>query len=313
MKVHWTIGLAVLAAALFVAAPAAAMRTGASGSASAEFIGFSTGFELQGTNGYDIRVGAYTERLDSHGRIGVGVTRGNSSGGGGAFYSAPAIVSEQFIKADLGPFGRVDLALNLSGETKKIDIRCSDQSYVFEPGVYEGAVEFTGERGYTTVSATRVPLHPPITSFCGSGRGSGESRGSGLPGARLLGVSYAHGRYLTFQVNKNHRRRGRVPYSVRLREKRGNVKIGREIAGIAPAASFHFDQTLRTADLHLPPPFSGSADLSRRPNSVSPSWTGDLAVDFPGRPDVRLAGPTVHVSLVPACFTHSSGGVAESC
>ena len=303
----------VCLALLGLAAPAAAAGTGASGSASAEFIGFSTGFKLQGTNGYDIRVGAFSERLDGRGRIGVGVTRGDNSGEVGAFYSAPAIVSEQFIEADLGDFGRVDLELHLSGETKKIDIRCSDQSYVFEPGVYEGAVEFTGEQGYTTVNATRVPLHPPITSFCGSGRGSGESRGSGLPGARLLGVSYAHGRYLTFQVNKNHRRRGRVPYSVRLREKRGNVKIGREIVGIAPSASFHFDRGLRTAGLHLPPPFSGSATLSRRPNSVTPSWNGDLAVDFPGRPDVRLAGPTVHVSLVPACFTRSSGGFAESC
>ncbi len=306
--------------ALVGAAPAGAQtrfppgefRILAAKSASAELVGFSSGFTLRGTNGYDIGFGAYSERLDGRGRIGVAVTSQDGFGGS-AFYSAPAIVSEQFIRADLGALGRVDLELHLSGETKKIDIRCSDQSYPFEPGVYEGTLEFEGEQGYTTVSTTQIPLSPPVTSFCGSGHGSGESRGPGLPGARLMGISFAHGRHLAFQVNKNHRRRGRVPYSVQIREKHGSVQILRGIEGIAPASSFHFDGGLHSADLHLPSPFSGSATLRRRPNSVIPSWTGDLAVDFPGRPDVRLAGPTVHVSLVPACFTRSSGGFAHTC
>jgi hypothetical protein len=287
---------------------------GPSLAAKAEFFGYSVGFILKGTNGYDVGVYAVSERRDGRGEIFVGVSRGDDRYRSGASYMAPAIVSEDFVKADLGPFGRVDLALHPSGEEKKIDIKCSKRSYPFESGVYEGVIEFEGEQGYTGVSATRIPFQPPITSFCGGGYGKGESRGPGERGARLQGVSFAHGRRLSFQVNKNHPRRGRVPFSFELRERRDGIRIYRGIEGFAPASSFHFEPNLHSAELNLPSPFSGSATLRHRPNSVIPSWTGDLSVDFVGHPNVRLAGPGVYASLVHACFVYSGdNSTAHSC
>jgi hypothetical protein len=308
MKLRYAICLCLFATIAAVSAPLASASR-------AEPFGYSTGFSLQGTNGFEVDIFGFSEGLDGRGKLGVGVTRKGRHGGSAA-YKAPAIVSEDFIKADLGPFGKVDLAFHPSGHTRKIEVKCSKFTYPFESGTYEGTVEFEGEHGYTRVSATRIPLQPPLTSLCGSGGvgGKGEGRGPGEKGARLRGVSFADGRRLSFQVNKNHPRKGRVPFSATLDERRDEIQIHRSVEGFAPASSFHFDPHLRSAELSLPPPFSGSADLRRRPNSISPSWTGDLAVDFVGHPDVRLAGPGVYVSLVHACFTYSGdGSTASTC
>jgi hypothetical protein len=305
--------LCVCLAALTLAAPAQAAAPGAPSVAVAEFVGHEAGFELQGTNGYSVGIGGFSERLDGKGKVYVGVAR-RGDYKSAAFYSGPAIVSEDFFKADLGPFGRVDLALHPSGRTRKIQVKCSKYSYPFEAGVYEGVVEFKGEHGYTSVSATQIPFEPPITSLCGAGSGKGESGGPGLPGARLRGLSFAHGRRLSFQVNKNHPRRGRVPFSFELSERREGIRIHRSIEGFAPSRSFSFDPDFSSAELSLPSPFSGSATLRRRPNAVTPSWTGDLSVDFVGHPNFRLTGPGIYVSLAHACFSYSGDpSFAESC
>jgi hypothetical protein len=281
--------------------------------ARAEFFGYSAGFRLQGTNGYSVGIGGFSESRDGRGKVYVGVGR-KGEYGSGATYVAPAVISENFFKADLGPFGQVDLVLHPSGHTKKIHIRCSKQSYPFETGSYDGVVEFKGEKGYTRVSATQIPFQPPVTSFCDRGSGKGESRGPGLPGARLQGLSFAQGRRLSFQVNKNHPRRGQVPFSAELSERHEGIRIHRSVEGFAPSRSFSFEPDFSTAELSLPPPFSGSATLHRRPNSVTPSWTGDLSVDFVGHPAVRLAGPGIYVSLAHACFSYSGdSSFAETC
>jgi len=301
-------------AGLAFAAPAEASLPGPPPvAAGAEFIGHSASFRLQGTNGYTVGIYAFSERLDGKGKIDIAVGR-KGDNGSGTFYTAPAAVSEDFVKADLGSFGRVDLAIHPSGAERKIHVKCSKVTYPFELGEYEGVVAFEGEGDYTRIDATRIPFQPPFTSFCGGGSGKGETRAPGLPGARLQGLSFTHGRRLSFQVNKNHPRRGRVPFSAELRERHEGIQIHRYVEGFAPGDSFHFDPDLRSAELSLPSPFSGSATLRRRPNRVTPSWTGDLILDFIGHPDVHLAGPGVYVTLTHACFSYSGEqGFAETC
>jgi hypothetical protein len=300
--------LCVCLAVLALAAPAEAAAPEPPVAAKSEFLGYSAGFRLQGTNGYDLFVSAYSERRDGKGEMVIAAARRNAWYGGGALYVAPAVVSADFFKADLGALGRIDLAIHPSGQKEKIHIRCSRQTYLFESGFYEGTVEFEGEGDYTGASATQIPFQP--FDDCGGGGGSSETRGPSLPGAVLKGVSFAHGRHLSFQFNKNHRIRGKVPYSLELRERRDGIQIQRLIEGTAPTGSFHFEPTLSSAHLGPPSPFDGSATLRRRPNSVTPNWTGDLNVDFPGHPNVRLAGPGVFVSLRHACFTRSGNYAA---
>lgn len=263
---------------------------------------------LEPSNGFQVNLSASSEALGIPGYVSISVTTRRSA----SLYRAPAKVTATSIQADLGPFGEVDLNLHGSGREKTARIRCSHgQTYPYETGVWEGVVEFRGEGGYISGEATRLPVLPYITSFCGSGTGRGETSGPGETGARLRGKSFAHGRILTFQVNKNHAR-GKALFDAELKERRDGVRIYRFASGWLPASAFRHDPDLRNATLSPPAPFSGSATLTRSPNSVSPNWTGDLAIEFPGR-EVALAGPGMNVHLVPACFQLFDKPEATSC
>lgn len=314
MKKRWIswLCLAVLATGAAPTVSAAAEKQASYDES--DFPGEAVEFQIEGSNGYLLHFGAYSDPYleGDDRRVQLGVVVSHKGESGITSYRVPAIVSDSYVKADLGPFGKVDLALRPSGRKRTIPIRCAGgDTYTYEPGTYEGIVEFRGERGYTSARAAQVRLLPLISSFCGSGSGRGESRGGDQPGARLRGSSFAHGRAVSFQVNKNHPR-GRALFEAQVRERRDGVSIYRAVEGWLPPSSFRFDPELRTAKLSPPPPFAGSATLTRPRNSVVPRWGGDLALDFPGR-RVPLAGPGMNVSLVPACFQLFGEAEAHSC
>ncbi|HEX6204345.1 MAG TPA: hypothetical protein VFZ29_00870 [Solirubrobacterales bacterium] len=269
---------------------------------------FAHRLELEPSNGFHIGLSAFSEALGIPAELTIGVETKRSA----ALYKVPAKVTETTIQADLDPFGRVDLVMRGSGRVRTIPIRCSrGQKYPYETGVWEGMVEFRGEGGYVNGRETSLPVLPFITSYCGGGSGRGESRGGEGSGARLKGTSFAHGRFLSFQVNKNHAR-GKALFDAELKERRGGVRIYRFASGWLPASAFRYDPDLRNATLSPPAPFSGLASLRRRPDSVPPLWSGDLAIEFPGR-KVSLAGPGTHVSLIHACFQLFDKPEAHSC
>lgn len=314
MKNGWVYWLCLALLVIGVAPASAAAAEKNVSFDESDFPGQAVEFKLEGSNGYTIYFGAYSdpyiEGNDSRSELGLGILREGDSGV--ASYRTHAIVSESYIKADLGPYGKVDLVRRPSGRKRTIPVRCTGgDTFTYEPALYEGIVEFRGEHGYTGVEATQVRALPLISSFCGSGSGRGESRSSEERGARLKGTSYAHGRTLKFQVNKNHKR-GRALFEAEIRERRDGVSIYRAVEGWLPPASFRYDPDLETATLSPPQPFSGSASLNRVPNSVTALWGGDLAIHFPGR-TARLAGPGMNVSLVHACFELFDGPEARSC
>jgi hypothetical protein len=219
-------------------------------------------------------------------------------------------VTDDSIHARLGTLGRVDLDLHLSGGDKTADSRCLHHPESFQAGTYEGVFEFDGEGGYTHARATRVAGMSWQSLYLGhfacGGGGSGESFGPEEPGARLLGISYANGRTVKFQINKN-RPAGKTIFTASLAERRDGIKIYRQLSGVAGPGAFHYGAKVRTATLSPPAPFLGTAHLTRSRNSVSPLLSGDLKLAFPGH-TVRLAGPGVHVSLEHARLTHGSSG-----
>jgi hypothetical protein len=129
--------------------------------------------------------------------------------------------------------------------------------------IQRGARLYASERASRSPTASHAPLRG--RSPC-RGRGYGEVFGPGEPGARLRGVSFAHGGGATKRLPLPH---------------------------------------LRRATLSPPAPFSGSASLSRSGNSVSPIWKGNLRLAFAGR-DAELAGLGVHVSIGHARFPRSN-------
>ena len=75
-------------------------------------------------------------------------------GGSSADYFAPASFPPTSISADLGKLGRISVKFVPSGSTAQ-RTTCGS-ARMFESGIYEGAIEFRGEGGYTNFSATRI-------------------------------------------------------------------------------------------------------------------------------------------------------------
>jgi hypothetical protein len=308
MRPRWTIclGLVSLVCGSFPVADAVARPVVVDTSESGAV---ATGFKLQGSHGYAISAVAYSEGSGGRGEIDFTARRH----GAFASYRAPAIVTADAIRADVGGVARVDVVRRASGRQETVHPKCIGDGVTYEPGTYEGVIEFNGEEGYTQARKQHVAQLPALLLFGGSGpcgSGYGEVAGPGEPGARLRGVSFAHGRSLSFQVNKNGPL-AKTVFTASLRERRGGILIDRELAGVAQPSAFRFDPQLRTATLAPPTPFSGSASLSRNRNSLSPIWTGDLTLAFPGRSAISLAGPGVHVGLVHARFKRSNSANIE--
>lgn len=265
------------------------------------------GFRLAGTHGYTVSFYAVSESAGGRGRVTVSVRRR----GAVASYTVAGVVTPGSIRASFGALGRVEATVELSGRRTRVRVRdCGSYSEVFEPGEVVGTIRFRGEQGFATAAASRASLVPGAFFFGPCSQGYGESFGKYFPGARLKGVSYAGGRILKFQVNKN-RPEARVLYSASLSERRGGMRIFREVKGTAGPGAFRFGRHLRVATLAPPTPFGGSASTHRSPDAVSPLFRGDLTLDFPGQADFPLAGPEVHVSLEHARRTRgNSSGVA---
>jgi hypothetical protein len=266
------------------------------------------GFRLQGSHGYSITGTIYGGESSEPGRLDLTVSRGDAS----VSYSTPAKVTAGSVRADLGKLGRVDLVFRPSGEDKTVNLKCFGEPETYEAGTYEGIFEFNGEEGYTRARATQLTALPILRLFAFGrtchDKGSGESRGPNLPGARLAGISHAGGRTVRFQFNKN-RRGAKAHFTASLAERVRGIKIDRDVSGFTAANALRYDHHVRTATLAPPAPFAGSAHLRRSENRIAPLWTGNLTVAFPGR-TVALAGSAFHVSLVHARTTGSeSSGV----
>ncbi len=62
------------------------------------------------------------------------------------------------------------------------------------------------------------------------------------------------------------------------------------MTAVAPLSALAIDPEAETAELTAPSPFTGSATYRAFTGKEAGTWRGDLVVDFPGEPGVRLAG-----------------------
>lgn len=257
-------------------------------------------FKLKASHGYSILGLAASERLDGHGDIALIVYRKGAS----ATYLAPATVTPDRLDVDLGALGRISSDIVPSGRTKRFRSDCGEgRLRSVEPRLYRGTFEFHGEHGYTEAAATDVLEDTRFLAglVCGAQRG-GEGTGPGVPGARLRAFSRHGGRRLSLQLNKNRPSKATF-FSATLGESPRGIEIERTVSGRQPAQAFEYDPMLRTATVELAAPFAGAA---RFLHGATPAnrWTGSLSVDFPGEPNVPLAGPQFAVHLVHAQRTN---------
>jgi len=278
---------AVLIAVLALALPAAASAT----DNYVTHAGSSTTGVAPGTNGFKLQ---FWESGRRHFKLTV---KGHHSKtvyqlGGGP-------LSGGRVSARIGSRGIFGLRFVAVGRPKflKPPSWCAGPPARWQPGYLVGHLAFHGERGYTHARAKRVhaareswsPLH------CHYARGPERHPAKE---ARLHLGAWSDGKHgIDFTAALFHRQArpaaGRVEFRAAVIDRSGPVAISREIEVAAPEGSVTFPgppQAFEGATVSPPAPFVGTATFTRTRESTF-TWTGDLAVDFPGFGRIRLAGP----------------------
>ena len=250
-------------------------------------------FRLEGSNGYGIEVtmlredkrAPYIELQVSRDTLSASYQVQGSGGPG--------------IHAAFGPLGRLDLGFRRRG--KSVEQPERGCRWVSESGFYRGSLSFTGEDDYTAVSATNPKgevLRLP-DGFCGFD----DRRGPyGIPDLPNLSETVLRARgpggngSVAFEASRFDAD-GQIMFGATLRERLGAMTIRR--AASARGRKGQFPTSGASHARVLPPaPFTGSAELLD-PKQGPPSWTGTLAVSFPGAPETLLAGEGFAARLCP--------------
>lgn len=244
-------------------------------------------FGLPASNGYGIQV----ERRGD--RVSLTAYHGGKSFLAATSYTVRGRVSPRRIEANFGKLGRVSVRLRTERIRRgKLEEQCTGKPETVRYGAFVGTIRFRGEGGYTSVRVRQAQGrlssgHKFKCVFPNLRPRFGEA-GHGLP--RIPpSLGAAQGRQRIFGVEFSSGRRESILYSAVSQERRGRIEIFRNVFAEAPPASFDFASDLSSATVHPPKPFHGEASFQR--TLAEPTWSGTLSVSFPGRDDVRLAGP----------------------
>jgi len=250
--------------------------------------GAAGAFELQGTHGYKL-----TGMILSTGKSGVLILYVQRKGAMAEYVARGTVTAEGDLDFELGALGRIEVAAQKPGRSETEHPSCG-RPITHEVVEYVGTIEFHGEGGYTEVDATATPLTlKPLAELVCGGRVISEGIGGKGPGVKVR-VTETGGPSLTLQRNPGPH--ARVFYEARIKEERGGVRVDRSVTGHVSAASLHIDRAYDAANFAAGAPFAGEATYAqtrsaRHLHRDQGTWRGDLTVDFPGDPHVRLAGP----------------------
>jgi hypothetical protein len=281
--------LLVLLALLAVPAAAAAQS------------GLDLSFQLEASNGYKVTVGGYDATAF------VKASRSGRSPRRSAWstYVARGKVSPTSIRASFGRLGSAAMRFRPSGRvthSRRHRGCIGPDRYTIRLGVFVGSVHFRGEGGYTTASAHRVKgkiITPRLLlcrdTFFDLSRQESRTHAAGKP-AKVTRFEAYFRSGLTAMVFAADRRPGKAGFLAETEQSLGSLAVFRGAFVRASPKTFSFDSRLSSAGVMPPAPFSGSAAFQRGPSGAK-SWTGSLAVSFPGAPDVSLTDPRFKTQL----------------
>jgi hypothetical protein len=223
--------------------------------------------------------------------------------------------------ADFGKRGRFDLRFVPLGRPEALPLgsECEAASKpIWQAGYLVGRARFRTERGYARIDLQRVPAAqeswPHIVCEFGPYVPPGHHKEQ-RTSLTAYASTHPHGldappRSLGFQAIEYYRRAKpadrRVEFVAGLEETVGRVSIDRRVAVATDEGTLRFPGVPRLpeeVEMDPPRPFTGSGTFLRTRESTY-TWSGDLAVDFPGLDPIRLTGPhfEVGVCLAKACL-----------
>jgi hypothetical protein len=281
-----------LVVAVLLAAPATALAGG----------GFDLRFQFTSSSGYRITVEGYgaTAAIDVAKKPDPA-----SASRAWSTYIARGKVSPTAIDADFGARGNVAMRFRPSGPSTlgRRHRHClGPDRYKVRPGVFVGSVRFSGEDGYAAAEVHRVKgsVITPRFLLCADtlfGKGAEEGRRSAREKHAKMTRLYSFFRSgLTAILFGVSERGGRPMYVAQIEQTVGSLGVFRGVSVRGSAATFAVDNTLSSAGVTPPAPFSGSGSFQRGPTGIK-SWTGSLAVSFPGAPNVSLTDPRFKTQL----------------
>lgn len=261
-------------------------------------------FQVQGSHGYAIGVAQGARR-----HFAVTVRGGPTT----TEYErrAPLPEPRDGVRGDLGQLGSFDVHFIPKGRPHQLPPYswCTGAGPTVQPGVVRGKIRFRGERGYTQAGVHRATAEletvPGQRCHYGEpGRSKHPVRYTAtLEAAHETGGPGIHFEALRFAPGSRPPER-RTFYEASAYESRGPIDIVRRIRVASDTSTFrlpNFATAPETAVIQPPTPFTGSATFTRTPESTF-SWTGDLAITFPGTDPLPLAGPNFRLSY---CALHS--------
>jgi hypothetical protein len=278
-------------------------------------------FTLPASNGYQITVSA-----DPTTGVHRFVHLTANGHGGSAEYNVNGTVTPTTIQADFGQLGKISVRFEPSGRQRNVRVpkKCMKQRppvVTSRLGKFVGTIRFRGERGYTRVSAhsalggTGDPLaNTPKKLQCDFHESEAERERElesvSLDGAPpRAGISFSAFRLFGDILASTASGKAMPPKGDRYLflalagEKVGKMSILRSSGALGTAKDFVFDNSLTSATVRPPSPFTGSGSFLRNADG-STSWTGDLAAPLPGLGTVSLTGGKADLATVAARVNH---------
>jgi hypothetical protein len=284
-----------------------------------------------GSGSYDVDLGVhhgYRIELSTTGQlIEVEILKDRAYQGNGQFvaiYSVRGQVSPRGLRADLGPFGRVDVRFDVSsrsGGEPEGSGACHYRTELVSKGRLRGSIRLRGEGGFVRFGSNSIPARFdrifPESKGCRStsseggeeafGSAASASRGGGF--YKAIVISYGHdGPRRTFFEDESFYPTSGDGHEAKdenssldagFRERRGRVAVLEHAFFDAPAGFDleELDHGQVRATLAPPAPFAGTATFTRAGKGARPSLSGPLAISLPGAPGIRLTGPRNIVDL----------------
>lgn len=260
-----------------------------------------TSIDLRGSHGYEVHIFGLNRK-----QVWVLVEKGGAS----AAYLWRGRVTDEAIEAHLGKFGRLSVRMlpGSRSEAAETQANCEGRPGVRREGRFAGVIRFRGEKGFTSVDvkSARGTTYRGYRLVC-KREGSGDPKYKQPPTTSLSAVSSRYPSAPWFSVFKqDDPKRSRFTssleqanYTVRTIERRPNLGIYRAASATSPPETFAVTPLGTgpvTATVEPPPPFSGTATYEKAPGG-KPTWSGDLAVELPGRGELSLTDPTYHARL----------------
>lgn len=260
---------------------------------------------LSGSNGYSIRVFAFGSK-----QVMLFASRGFETSTS-VSYSVRGRVSDERIEARFGSLGRISLRFE-PNPTKEVEQRqagCKGKRAVTRKGRFSGTIRLRGEQGFTRVRARAANgfVSRSYRLVCKRPSPGRNQPSFKFPAATSLSAVSSRGSAAPwFSVYKQEpARRGRfasseeAEYTARAIERRQGMTIFRSASASAPPETFAFTppgSSPVSATVAPPSPFSGTAAYEKSAGGGA-SWSGDLAVELPGRGVIPLADPTYRAKL----------------